>query len=586
MDGRARGNGLPSEGPSTSSGRTALDMFTASQPSTFGSRGANAAAAFAILVAVTIVYWPGVHGFWGRDDFFQLAFVRLLDTPWSLFIHDHFPVPGSVFRPLGVASMWLGAALFGTDYQAHATADLVLHAGVGLALFDLLLRAGIPRVLALLCALLFALHPAVIGTALWWSARFDLLATLFVLLAVHAALDYRERRRATGLAWTCAAVLAAMLSKEIGLAALLPISVLWLHWARLEPGHRPRALRAIASVWLCAAIYFGWRWHVLATPASGLTGTATVTAVIAKGLLDWLRQMPGYLLFWLRLGSLQRIALVFALISMLVAVSAAALRRHAPLDAYRHVDLALCGVCLFALPALLQAPITALNGMPLRVDVSAIEIAMQSRLYYLGIAGLVIALAAILTPVWFVAAPRLRACLLAPLALAVIVFAGVSHQNASAFAQRSVEISAVARAAVAAVGQLDLPASRCQVVFLGVEPAPEWSLYVSMDSVVKALNPDLDRVKHCYFHSDYATYFYLLGAPVDAADAAPYLPLLVDGKAVPSRRIGDAVIDYLRPPESVDANELAPVRFLRYRDGRFDDVSAEVVAGRLPVILR
>ncbi len=532
------------------------------------------------------MYWPGVHGFWGRDDFFQLAFVRLLDTPWSLFIHDHFPVPGSVFRPLGVASMWLCAVLFGTDYPAHAIADLALHAGVGVTLFGLLLRAGIPRLLALACTLLFALHPAVIGTALWWSARFDVLATLFVLLALHMALDYRERRSAAALAGTCAALLAAMLSKEIGLAVLLPISLLWLRWAWFEPAHRAQALRALVFAWVCAAIYFGWRWCVLGTPASGLTGTTAVTAVIAKGLLDWARQMPGYLGFWVRLDSLQRVAAALALASMLVAIGAALLRRRVPLDGRRHVDVALCGACLFLLPALLQAPIAVLNGAPLRADVSAIETAMQSRLYYLGIAGLAVAFAAVLAPVWAASAPRLRACLLAPLALAVIVFACVSQQSARAFAQRSVEISAVARAAVAAVGQLDLPASRCQVAFLGVEPAPEWGLYVSMDSILKALGPDLDRIRHCYFHSDYVTYFYLLGAPIDATDAAPYQPLRVDGVAIAPRRIGDVVIDYLILPESVDVHELESMRFLRYRDGRFDDVSVQVAAGSVSATLR
>ena len=542
--------------------------------------------ALAIAALVAIVYWPGVHGFWGRDDFMQLAFVRLLGTPWSLFTHDYFPVLGSVFRPLGVASMWLCEVLFGTRYQVHAIADLVLHASVGLALFGLLRRAAIPRTLAVLCTLLFALHPVVIGTALWWSARFDLLATLFVLLAVRAALDYRERRGTSALAWSFMAALAAMLSKEIGVATLVPISLLWLRWAWMEPVHRAKALRAIAWVWLCAAIYFGWRWWVLGTPSSGLTGSMPLTHAIAKGLLDWSRQMPGYLLFWARLDSLQRMVLALALVSALVAIGAAVLRRRVPLDWHRHVDLALCGACLLVLPALLQAPVAALNGAPLRADVSVIETAMQSRLYYLGIAGLVVALAATLAPIWAASALRWRAAMLAPLALAAITFACVSHQSASAFAQRSVEISAVARAADAAVERLDLPQSRCHVVFLGVEPAPEWSIYVSMDSIIKALSPDLDHVKHCYFHADYVTYFYLLAAPAGPAEAAPYRPLEIGGKTIPARRIGDLVIDYLSPPARIDARELAPVRFLRYRDGRFDDVSADVASGRLPVALR
>lgn len=560
--------------------------MTSPQLSALSARLVNLALVLAIAAAVAVVYWPGVHGFWGRDDFFQLAFVRLLDTPWSLFVDDYFPVPGSVFRPLGVASMWLGAALLGTDYPAHAICDLVLHAGVAVALFGLLLRARIPRALALACTLLFALHPAVIGTALWWSARFDLLATLFILLAVRAALGYREQPRTIVLTCTCVAIFAAMLSKEIGLAALLPIVVLWLRWAWLERAHRATALRAIASVCLCAAAYFGWRWYVLATPTSGLTGTTAVTTVVMHGLSDWWQQMPGYLVFWVRLGLLQRIALGLALVSLLVAVGVAMFRRRVPPGRYTHVDLVLCGIGLFLLPALLQAPITALNGAPLRAGDSVIETAMQSRLYYLGVAGLAIALAAFLAQVWTGVALRLRICMAAPLLVVLIVFAGLSHQSARAFAQRSMHISNVARAAVAAVETLDLPASRCQIGFLGVEPASEWGIYVSMDSVVKALIPDLDRVKHCYIHSDYVTYFYLLGAPIAIADAMPYRPLLVNGVAVPPRRIGDAVIDYRSPPDPVDLHQPTFMHFLRYREGHFDDVSADVVAGRIPATLR
>ena len=554
------------------------------KPSALRPRLVNGALMLVILAAVAVVYWPGVHGFWGRDDYFQLAFVRLLDTPWSLFVHDHFPVPGSVFRPLGVASMWLGAMLFGTDYPAHAAADLVLHAGVGVALFGLLLCARIPRALALVCSLFFALHPVVIGTALWWSARFDVLATLFILFAVLFAIDYRDRRRTLALGGCCVALLAAMLSKEIGFAALLPVSLLWLRWAWSEPAHRSKALRALAWAWFCAAIYFGWRWCVLGTPASGLTGTTPVTSMIATGLLDWATQVAGYVAFWSRLDPLQQSALVLALISMPVMAGIAMWRRRVLWGG--NGDLAWCGLGLFLLPALLQAPVAALNSAPLSESVSAIEAAMQSRLYYLGIAGLAITLAALLAPVWADSTSRWRAGLIAPLVLAIIVFAGASRNAADTFATRSVAISAVARAAVAAVAEVELPAAHCQVAFLDVDPAPEWSIYVSMDSVIKALSPDLDWVKECYFHSDYVTYFYLVGAPIASSHVGPYQPLRVDGAIVAPRRIGDAVIDYLSPPKLDDVHDVGSMRFLRYRDGRFQDVTARVDAGSVRADLR
>ena len=73
---------------------------------------------------------------------------------------------------------------------------------------------------------------------------------------------------------------------------------------------------------------------------------------------------------------------------------------------------------------------------------------------------------------------------------------------------------------------------------LGVEPPPEWSVYVSIDSVVKALTPDLERVEHCFVHSDYVTYFYLMGGEDDArrCSAVPHARIRRDGAAVAAGR--------------------------------------------------
>jgi hypothetical protein len=509
---------------------------------------------------------------------------RLIGSPWPLFTHDHFVTPGSVFRPLGFASLWLCTMLFGTDYAANATADLVLHAGVGLALFGLLRRAEIPRPIALLCSLLFALHPVAIGTALWWSARFDLLATLFVLVSLNAALACRQGSGATALPLALVAALAAMASKETGLVLVVPLSLVWLRWSWIEPARRARALVAVVLAWSCAVVWFVWRWRVLGTPSSDLTGAVPVRAAIENGLVAWASQVFGYLSFWPRMDGMQRAALVIAVLAGL-SVICVRLRGHMRRGLHRYGEIALVGLSLFVLPALLQAPVAALNAAPLSAGTSAIEAAMQSRLHYLGVVGLAIMCAALFSAAWPPTSGKWRIALLAPAALALLAFAGVSRHGARMFAVRSVEISAVARAAVDAVARLDLPSSRCHVVFLAIEPAPEWSIYVSMDAIVKALSPDLDRVAACYFEANYVTWFHLQRAPASPADAAPYSALEIDGIALPWRRVGDLVIAYLHAPETVDRDDLARMIFLRYRDGRFENVSADVVAGRLPVRL-
>jgi hypothetical protein len=421
------------------------------------------------------------------------------------------------------------------------------------------------------------MHPAASGTALWWSARFDLLATAFVLLALNAAFAYRASARAGALLAALAAALAAMLSKEIGLVAIAAMMIVWTHWAIVEPAQRRRALLAIGAALLCAGVYFIWRAAVLGTPASGLTGTLPLGTVIAKGLADWLHQAPGYFSYWTRLGFVARVLLVAALLAIV-------------LSTWRqrtgwHNDLAplLCGACLLLLPALLQAPVAALNAQPLGIGESAVEAAMQSRLYYLGIAGAALILAVMLERVRRAGAGMRWPALAAFVVFALFALAGTAHEDARAFAQRSSHNARIAHAAVAAVDALALPDAPCHVVFLGIEPPPEWGVFVSMDSVVKALDTDASRVARCWFHANYPTWFFLQPTPVDAAAAAPYPPLRLDGREVPWLRIGTATLAYLQAPARIGADDRLHMRYLRWNGTRFDDVTTDVAEGRLPV---
>ena len=545
----------------------------------------RARAPIAIAVAIAIVYWPGLYGFWGRDDFMQLAFARLIGSPWPLFVHDHyFPVPGSIFRPLGFASFWLWQALFGTNYFAHAFADMLLHIAVSLALYRVIRASEIARFPAASCTLVFALHPAVLGTALWWSARFDLLTALFSFVAVRAAIDHVERPRWTTLLAALIAVLAALLSKETALAGVAAIGLVWSHWAWTDRAHRADAARAIAALGVAALLFLTWRWVVIGTATSGLAGEISLTAAIGKGFVDWMANLGGYLSFWPRLDVAERVALAIAAVTTIVCAGMSWSQRERNGAGSHNTALLLCGVCLFALPALLQAPVVALNATPLRSDVSAVEAAMQSRLYYLSIGGGAIVLSVFLRHV-LSAATRSSKILTSALVVAACVCAWVSRESATDFAHTTVAPATMAEAATSAVDRLAPSATRCHVVLLGVQPPPEWGIYVSMDSVVKALSPDLARVQRCFIHSDYATYFYLMGRDVALSDAAPYTPHEFEGKPLGWLHVGDAVVAYLDPPATPDASTLSATTFLLYENGVCHDVTDDIVEGRIRVHL-
>lgn len=538
-----------------------------------------------IAVPIAVAYWPGLHGFWTRDDFMQLAFARLIGSPWPLFVHDHyFPVPGSLFRPLGFASFWLWQALFGTRYFDHALGDLALHIGVALALYGLIRTAVSDRMLAVLCALLFALHPAVLGTALWWSARFDLLAALFVFIAVRAALDYSERPHGATLAVALVGTLLALLSKETALAGVIATAFVWLRWAVRDRVHRNVALRAFAALVIVLLLFFVWRALVIGTVATGLAGDASLTSLIGSGVVKWFGAVAGYLSYWARLDAAARCAFIAIAILLVLCVALAARKNDGDPTGSRDLDVFVCGLCLFIVPALLQAPVAALNAAALRSDMSAVEAAMQSRLYNLCIGGLV-AMAAVVLRRALARAPAWRIPVLGVVALGVVALGWTSRVTSSAYASVTAAPRPMAEAAAAAVDAIDGSAGPCHVVLLGAEPPPEWSIYVSMDAVVKALSQRA-ATDRCFIHSDYPTFFNLMDRGVTSADARPYRPREMAGRPLAWLPVGDALVAYLDAPASDDREVLESLRFLRYEDGAFRDVTAAVRDGRIHVELR
>jgi hypothetical protein len=498
-----------------------------------------------------------------------------------VFVHDHyFPAPGSIFRPLGFASFWLSQALFGTDYFRNAFGDLVLHAAVSLALYRVIRAGAIDRVPAVLCTLLFAVHPAVLGTALWWSARFDLLAMLFGLVAVRAALDYVAHRRTGSLLAALAAVIAALLSKETALSAAVAIGIVWLRGARVDRSLRRALVALVATV----AVFFAWRAAVLGTLTTALAGDASILAALGRGVLTWFAHLAGYLIFWPRWD----IAIATVLFGY-VCFELAHLwieRRRGPSARPALAGVVISGICFFLLPAIVQAPVAAMNAMPLASDLSAVEAAMQSRLYYISIGGLAILLAAGLGRIRASGRIGRTLCLVGP-AVCIAAFAWASHVAALRFARTTAASRPVAESIAAAVEHAASPAGeRCRIVVLGVAPPPEWGIYVSADSIAKALATDVERVGRCFVESDYPTFFNLMHGDANPADASPYTPRSADGRPVPWLRVGGMASAYLDPPPNADPATLAGIVFLRYENGVFTDVTGDVASGRIAVALR
>jgi hypothetical protein len=170
-----------------------------------------------ILAITAAVYAAALTLSFVGDDFLIL---RLLERAGGLagagtyFRASFF----GYYRPLAFLSHALDWSIWGERPLGYHLTSLVLHlANTGL-LF-LVARRMLGPLGAASAALLFALHPSNEEAVFWMSARFDLLATFFVMLGLWT------RTRTNAVAPVAAALALALLSKESAFSFLLILAL-------------------------------------------------------------------------------------------------------------------------------------------------------------------------------------------------------------------------------------------------------------------------------------------------------------------------------------------------------------------------
>ena len=235
-------------------------------------RAWRAAGVLAVFAAAVLVHAPTLHHglltSWDDPEY-------VTNDPWIQgFTGEHLarvfgaPYYGN-YLPLHLVSYMEDYALWGLDpfgYHLHS----VLLDGVNAALALVVTQAifgSFP--LAFLAALLFAVHPSHVEAVAWVSARKDLLAAMFGLLAV---LGFERATRTRPVAR--GAYLASLACFALGLLAKLSIATLPLFLVILDRSHpagpQPGPWRsALARQIPYAAIALVLVWvNVQAQPAS------------------------------------------------------------------------------------------------------------------------------------------------------------------------------------------------------------------------------------------------------------------------------------------------------------------------------
>jgi tetratricopeptide (TPR) repeat protein len=208
-------------------------------------------------------------------------------------------VLGSYYRPvfLALSTLWYQIA-GGKPFSWHLAA--VALAGLIGALACLLFRRlGFPPLLALLASLVFSLHPAHVSSVAWVSGIQELLAALFVLVAVLALLrrpGAEGDRRA--IAVSTVAFVLALLSKEVAIG-LLPLAGLWAFARRgTDPDESRRFGRAALVFAGVTVLYLAVRIAVLgglANPWPNAPGFAASIPSVPVAFVAYLRLLvwPG-----------------------------------------------------------------------------------------------------------------------------------------------------------------------------------------------------------------------------------------------------------------------------------------------------
>src|SRR3954470_24103892 len=220
-------------------------------------------APFYIALAVIAVYFtaPGFH-FIGFDDMEILKHRYFIIGDLSkiklAFTTDAFlGTNGTFYRPLQTISFMLDALIGGPKPFIYHLTNLVLHIVCSLCVFWLLLTLGYQRLLSLLLALLFALHPLFVPMVAWVPTRGDLLLTIFVI--VSFVLFIKSFRTNSAVLVVCHGLtfFLALLSKETAVA--VPPLCLFYYYFEFRKTRARKLINGCFVAWLIA----GAVWYYL-----------------------------------------------------------------------------------------------------------------------------------------------------------------------------------------------------------------------------------------------------------------------------------------------------------------------------------
>jgi len=178
-----------------------------------------------ILLAGWFVYSPAFHGGWLWDDQAEISQnPEILDPAgyWKIW----FQSANTDFFPLKSTVIWLQWRLWQEHTLGYHLTTVGLHLLSAFLLWRLFRKLGLR--LAWLGALLFVVHPVMVGSVAWIAELKNTLSLPPLLLALSAYVDFDGHRQRRYLALSAGLFLAAMLCKTS--VVMFPVVLLLYCW--------------------------------------------------------------------------------------------------------------------------------------------------------------------------------------------------------------------------------------------------------------------------------------------------------------------------------------------------------------------
>jgi protein O-mannosyl-transferase len=248
-----------------------------------------------VLAAAVAVYAQTLfYGFSWDDDLYVLrnALVRKMDwlhlnAIWTTTFVGHY-------APLNLTLLAVLRAVFGYQPGPFHAAQVVLHAACGGVLYFVIRKMESPRV-ALLAALLFAVHPTNVETVAWINETKSTLSFLLFLLSFWFFIRFREEERGEHGLLAGIFLILSLLSKINTVVA----PVIFLLYDYQTPGALRRRWESLAGYFLLGGGFallhmFSFFWGPNALAGSSLEDS------YYSGFGTHLLNIPSFLLFYLR----------------------------------------------------------------------------------------------------------------------------------------------------------------------------------------------------------------------------------------------------------------------------------------------